>query len=124
MFRWLSRILVLVAAVQLLGGHWAVLQSVAWAGMVLKYAQQESISSALDKTFSGENPCSLCEVVRSGKESEEKQVSVKTLVKLEAILAPKVAAPAPQFRPRLFFAAAARVAPPFFGTSKRPPRLA
>jgi hypothetical protein len=91
--RSLARFLVLIAAVQILGGHWAVLQTVAWVGMAIDYAQTDSLGGALDKTFSGEHPCNLCQVVTRGVNEEKKHEAGKVLVKLEAVLAPAVQLP-------------------------------
>ena len=95
----------MLAAVQILGGHWAVLQSVAWVGMVVKYAQHGSLESALEKTFDGTHPCQLCQVVLTGRNAEEKQPLAKDLLKLkfEAVLAPATLVPAPLSAPREFF---------------------
>jgi hypothetical protein len=123
MFHRLARLLVLLAAVQVLGGHWAVLQSVAWTGMLLKYSQQETMSVALEKTFSGTNPCTLCHLVRTGKQSEEKQDLAKIVLKLDAILPATLAAPQPPSQDCSFFVSPAHPAPTFFCTPKRPPRL-
>ena len=86
----------LLAAAQILGGHWAVLQTVAWVGMVIENVETESLPTALQKTFSGENPCALCQVVKHGVNEEKKQSSGKTLVKLEAVLAPALQVPPPR----------------------------
>ncbi|RYD81696.1 MAG: hypothetical protein EOP84_10570 [Verrucomicrobiaceae bacterium] len=91
-----AKLLAVIAAVQLLGGHWLALQSVAWVGMVISYAQEEeSLVGALEKTFSGENPCDLCHAVKEGQSEEKKQEITKTLVKVEAILADTMQVPLP-----------------------------
>ena len=64
-----------------IGGHWAILQSVAWVGMVINYSQDSSLTVALQKTFDGEHPCKLCKVVRAGKKSEQKEASLKVETK-------------------------------------------
>lgn len=53
-----------------LGGPWAVLQTVAWTNMVIDYAQQAPVSEALAKTFDGNHPCGLCKKITKAKESE------------------------------------------------------
>jgi len=96
LFPRLARFLVLIAAVQILGGHWAVLQSVAWARMIVEYAQGDSLTAAVAKTFDGAHPCSLCETVSEGRQQEKKQEAVTTIVKLDAVLAPAFRVPWPQ----------------------------
>ena len=95
----LVRIIAILAAVQILGGHWVALQSVAWVGMVLDYSQQASLSMALEKTFDGEHPCGLCKTVNKGRSEEQKNATLKMLVKFEAVLTPQVAALAPVSEP-------------------------
>lgn len=77
-------VLVLVCAT---GGHWVVLQSAAWAGMILSYSQTDSLSVALEKTFSGQHPCKLCKVVEEGKKSERQQQFLKLETKLDLFCA-------------------------------------
>lgn len=68
----LVRHLVVTALLFSIGGHWVVLQSAAWTGMLVKFALQESVASALTKTFDGQHPCSLCKVVEHGTKSPAK----------------------------------------------------
>jgi hypothetical protein len=98
----LAKLLAVIAAVQLLGGHWLALQSVAWMGMVISYAQEESLAGALEKTFSGENPCQLCHAVKQGQSEEKKQEITKTMVKVEAILAVTAQVPQPAYSRQCF----------------------
>jgi len=77
--QWLV-VLVLVIAI---GAHWAVLQSAAWAGMLVNYSHGSTLNEAWTKTFDGKHPCHLCKVVREGKKSERKQEMLKVEVKFE-----------------------------------------
>ncbi len=50
-----------LAMFSIAGGHWAVVQSVAWAGMLAEYTQESgSVLTAIGQTFDGEHPCALC----------------------------------------------------------------
>lgn len=69
--RWLT-VLVLVLVT---GGHWLALQSVAWAGMLIRYSLEGSVSQAMVRTFDGQHPCRLCKVVRQGRSEEQRQES-------------------------------------------------
>jgi len=80
--------LVVFSLVVMVGGHWAILQSVAWVGMALSFAQTAPLDVALKKTFNGKNPCSLCKAVDAGKQSERKAGLLKLETKLELCLAP------------------------------------
>jgi hypothetical protein len=55
-----------------IGLHWALLQSVAWTGMVIAYAQDAGLKEALVRTFDGKHPCPLCKEIAKGKQSEKK----------------------------------------------------
>ncbi|MDB6027144.1 MAG: hypothetical protein JWM68_3367 [Verrucomicrobiales bacterium] len=66
----ISKWFIVCALVVSIGGHWVVLQSVAWVGMTFSFSQECSIQQALTKTFDGKHPCQLCKVVRAGKKAE------------------------------------------------------
>lgn len=64
------RVLTISTLVLSIGFHWAFLQTVAWAGMLARYAQDTSFTVALEKTFNGQNPCSICKIIEKGRETE------------------------------------------------------
>lgn len=76
-----SRIVVSVALVLSIGMHWNFLQVVAWGGMLVKYAQEGSLKSAIEKTFDGEHPCCLCKAIKQGQDEERKSPQQKTETK-------------------------------------------
>lgn len=78
--RWIGYPLALLAVFALIGGHWAVLQTVAWAGMLQTYSRTDGLVAGVEKTFSGEHPCKMCLKVQVGKKQEERK---SPLVKLE-----------------------------------------
>jgi hypothetical protein len=59
-----SLLLALVLGVLLAGGHLAVLQVVAWAGMIASRSATTSLVEAVETTFDGQHPCSLCQAIR------------------------------------------------------------
>jgi hypothetical protein len=63
----------LLAVLAMLGGHWAALQSFAWAHMLGQYARQGSLLSALVKTFDGKHPCDLCLTIQHGRQQEQSE---------------------------------------------------
>jgi hypothetical protein len=81
--RRISKWLVVAALCFTLGLHWAVLQGVAWTTMFVGYAQEGSLSTAFEKTFSGKAPCKLCKFVAEGKSSEKKQEILKADTKFD-----------------------------------------
>ncbi len=58
-----TRILTWLMLVMLVGGHWGMLQVVAWTGMLIDYSQDATFAEAWDKTFDGEHPCAICKTV-------------------------------------------------------------
>ena len=68
------------------GGHWAVLQTVAWARMLGDFSRGASIEVAIRKTFSGKYPCGLCRKVEEGRQKEEAPATVKVEKKTESFL--------------------------------------
>lgn len=56
-----------------LGLHWAALQTVAWAGMIVAYAKDASVREAISKTFDGRHPCPLCKAIERGRQQEQQQ---------------------------------------------------
>ena len=67
MRRTLQHWLIVTLLTLAVGGHWVMLQSVAWMGMAISYAQTDTLKVALVKTFDGNHPCTLCRVVQAGK---------------------------------------------------------
>ena len=76
----------MVSLTFVLGGHWAILQSVAWVSMAAGYAQAEPLKDALVKTFDGRHPCQICKVVEEGKKSEKHQDAPNPNVKMDLFL--------------------------------------
>jgi len=79
----LPKVLLAVALAGSIGLHWAFLQTVAWAGMIVRYAQEAPVTVALAKTFDGEHPCKLCTQITKAKQSEQKRLYKVELSKLE-----------------------------------------
>lgn len=67
------------------GGHWAMLQGVAWATMVHDFSQTGSLTEAVEKTFDGRHPCPLCKKIASAQTQEVQQEGSKapSTVKVE-----------------------------------------
>ena len=67
-----SHVLMLVAWLQICGGHWLALQSLAWTEMLVAYSRDSQLAEAVAKTFDGQHPCALCESIEQGKKSEQR----------------------------------------------------
>ncbi|MCU0796807.1 MAG: hypothetical protein MUF31_12840 [Akkermansiaceae bacterium] len=66
-------ILVLGAILHLTGGHWGVLQCVAWGKMLVDYSQKDGLLEGARKTFDGEHPCCMCKSIAAAKQQEKKE---------------------------------------------------
>ena len=82
----IHQVFIVLPLICAIGGHWAILQSVAWAGMAASYLQQVDFKHALLKTFDGRHPCKLCKAVQAGKKCEQKQPLLKAETKLDLCL--------------------------------------
>ena len=69
----LGPIICAAAMLNICGGPRLILQSVAWAGMLIKYSHQTSLAEAVAETFDGAHPCNICKGVQQENESEEQQ---------------------------------------------------
>lgn len=69
--------LITLAIFSLAGGHWALLQGIAWARMIHDYSSQSSLSTAVEKTFSGHYRCALCKKIAEGKQKEKRAVATE-----------------------------------------------
>lgn len=85
-FHRLGRLLLVVAVCLSLGGHWVALQTVAWTGMIVTYAQSMSVGQAMALTFGGEHPCGLCKAVEAGQQQEKKPDTLLVVKKGEVVL--------------------------------------
>jgi hypothetical protein len=68
-----------------IGGHWAVLQSVAWVRMAVRFSEQAPLGQALRMTFDGKHPCKLCKAVQEGRHSAQQESSGQSGPKLDLV---------------------------------------
>ncbi len=98
----LGKWFVVLAVIFATGTHWFFLQSIAWVGMAVEFSRTEPIAVALEKTFNGQHPCGLCQVVDAGRKAEKKADIQKPETRLD-FFCESVAAllddPAPFIRP-------------------------
>lgn len=52
--------------------------------MIVRYSQEDSLSTALAKTFDGRHACKLCRIVQAGKSAEKAPAVEVKLPKFEA----------------------------------------
>ena len=80
-----AQYLLIVALFFALGGHWVVLQSIAWGRMIVEYSQQASVKEAVVKTFDGQHPCDICKSLSKAREKEKKSDTFLVVKKIEMI---------------------------------------
>ena len=86
--RMLAFILMGLALFLTAGGHYALLQTVAWTTMVNDFSRTGSLSMAVEKTFDGRHPCPLCKKIAVARSAEEKApATVKVEKKTEVFVA-------------------------------------
>ena len=95
--RKLGLVFAVLAFFSIAGGHWAVLQTVAWTGMLHDYMQRTgSVAMAVGQTFDGQHPCELCREIASAKAREHKESPATPKTKDEAKVKALVAGSLPQ----------------------------
>jgi hypothetical protein len=67
----LLRIVLVAMILVMTGGHWLILQSVAWAKMIIDYSRSSSIRIAVEQTFDGRHPCGMCKWIQKEKQSSK-----------------------------------------------------
>jgi hypothetical protein len=83
----LARLVVVAAICLSLGLHWALLQGVAWAGMLVSFASEGTVIEAVQKTFDGQHGCPLCKKVKEGQSNpKQPQQSGQSMQKINAVL--------------------------------------
>jgi hypothetical protein len=66
-----------------IGGHWALLQTVAWASMIVEYSHSAPVAEAVEKTFDGRHPCPICKEIQKNQQSEKKHEALQLVKKIE-----------------------------------------
>lgn len=99
------------------GAHWAALQSVAWASMLVDNARVSTLSVALEKTLDGKHPCPICQQIAKGRQSEKKSDIQTELKKLDFFNQQPVFV----FNPPLHFFLAGQSGAPAPSLSRTPP---
>jgi hypothetical protein len=100
----LSIICLLTAWLCANGALWNVVQVVGWVKMIHDYSQVMSVAKALEITFDGSAPCSLCHLSQSAQDTAREQLphddalggGLEKLLLISESTAP-VVVPAPDF---------------------------
>jgi hypothetical protein len=99
MVRVAGRFLTILALCCAIGLHWIALQSVAWTTMIVEYAKQQSLRTAIVQTFDGAHLCSLCHAVNKAKHSDKKSDLQSTAPKIDMICAARTVRLLPSVMP-------------------------
>jgi hypothetical protein len=85
----LAKFVLVLALSGSIGLHWAFFQSLAWTSMLADHLGRDSLAQAVEITFDGQHPCSLCKAIAAGKKSEKKNESAPRTKTLEFPPAPQ-----------------------------------
>ncbi len=101
-FRKASRLIVILALLASIGGHWALLQSVAWTRMIIERTHADSFATAVQTTLDGAHPCDLCKRITEGKQNEQEPEKSLVKVKMDMLCERRIIAIAPPSEPIIF----------------------
>ncbi|RBP45908.1 hypothetical protein DES53_102292 [Roseimicrobium gellanilyticum] len=115
----LARIALVVSLMISIGGHWGMLQAIAWARMIQDYSEEKGLVEGFKETFSGERPCPMCLKLRESQNEAGKNKAPISKEKTDLTLkwydpswegAFKVTPPFPEAstKARLYFTASLR----------------
>jgi hypothetical protein len=90
-----SQYFLIMALVVSMGGHFVLLQTIAWGKMLVDFSSESSFSEAIDKTFDGAHPCCLCKAVEKSKKESDKKPLLKSEMKWEVALTAPMELPLP-----------------------------
>jgi hypothetical protein len=91
--RRLPKFLLILALTSSIGLHWAFLQSLAWVSMLAGNLQRTAFTQAVQRTFDGKHPCSLCKAIDQSKKCERKGEFPFQVKKLEFLGQPQLSLP-------------------------------
>lgn len=97
-----SRLIVILALLANIGGHWALLQSVAWTRMIIERTRADSFTTAVQTTLDGAHPCDLCKRITAGKQHEQQPEKAPLNVKVDLLCERRIIAIAPPSEPVIF----------------------
>ena len=84
------------ASIHLVGGPYALVQTYAWAGMLVSYSKEDGLLQGAKETFSGEKPCALCCKIAEAKKADSDHGKSNDLPASPLALAPPRFTDAPQ----------------------------
>ena len=64
-------VLTLTAWLLATGSHWDLVQTFGWGRMIVTYSRSMPLRQAIEKTFSGDTLCGVCELVQGAKSQQD-----------------------------------------------------
>jgi hypothetical protein len=119
-----GRAVLIIALSVSIGGHWAALQSFAWASMLVEYSQRASVAKAIAQTFDGQHPCALCKQIVTGQHTPVKKGSLPTKAKSDLLCTTRTIVLLRPSRDADFFELALTIRQRFYSPPAPPPRFA
>lgn len=123
MLRHASRAILALTLCLALGGHWAALQSVAWASMLIQYSSRAPLSQAISQTFDGGHPCGLCKGIKAAQQSQKKSDARPAPIKIDLICATRMITLIPRCADFLFLPSEMRAFECVHSPPTPPPRF-
>jgi hypothetical protein len=74
------QIIALFCCLQLLGGSYGILQTIAWSRMIVNYTSNDGLIEGIKKTFDGEHPCAMCCHIAKAKQQDKAPDPVSDLL--------------------------------------------
>jgi hypothetical protein len=71
MRRQFSLVLTLAAWLLATGSHWDLVQTFGWGRMIVTYSHSMPLLRAVQKTFTGDTLCGVCEAVQDAKQQQD-----------------------------------------------------
>jgi hypothetical protein len=63
----------LALLLSLTGGHWWMLQTIAWSRMIVNYSARSGLVQGIEETFDGDHPCPMCLAIKQARAAEDAQ---------------------------------------------------
>jgi hypothetical protein len=80
-----AKLIVVTSLTLSIGGHWGLLQTIAWSNMLLDYSENLTWTSALSRTIDPDTICRICEFIQEGRNQESNQDFSKTQFKIDLV---------------------------------------
>ncbi|HTW93928.1 MAG TPA: hypothetical protein VMD30_03975 [Tepidisphaeraceae bacterium] len=83
-------IFLILLAIIITASPWDIMQSVAWASMLVNDFRTQSILQSVEHTFDGRHPCPLCRAIAASRKSGKHSEFVAGQTRLEFLPSPAI----------------------------------